>query len=142
MKRTIGIACTLICFASTPALAQWPLAPAAPKVAADQTHWQHSAGMSQVSLSQLQPTPAMWFYEQARKQHENPKAAVRANAEFRSSQRLQRMAAREHYGISLARPAQVAAPAYSPLTSPTSYGAVPRTTVIVVPESKSMLGWK
>jgi hypothetical protein len=97
--------------------------------------------MASASFGELQPTEAMWFHEQARKQYENPQAAVRANAEFRTAQRMQRMAAREFYGISPSRPTSILGPGYHPIMSPVAHGYVPRTTVIVVPDAKP-IGWR
>ena len=56
------------------------------------------------SLGDLKPTTEMWFYEQAMRQYQDPKLAVRRNAEFRGQQRQQRLAAMQWYGLSNARP--------------------------------------
>ena len=60
-----------------------------------------------VSISQ---TPEMWFYEQERSRYEDPQAAVRRKAEFRSSQRAQRIASSHWYGMSNSRPSANATP--------------------------------
>ncbi len=57
-----------------------------------------------LSSGEIQATPEMWFYDQERRRYEDPKTAVRANAEFRASQRHQRMAALKWHGFSNARP--------------------------------------
>ena len=46
----------------------------------------------------------MWFYDQAMRQYQDPKLAVRRNAELRAEQRQQRLAAMQWYGLSNARP--------------------------------------
>ena len=56
------------------------------------------------SLGDLKPTTEMWFYEQAMRQYQDPKAAVRRNAELQAEQRQRRLAAMEWYGLSNARP--------------------------------------
>jgi hypothetical protein len=56
------------------------------------------------SLGDLKPTAEMWFYEQALRQYQDPKAAVRRAAEFRADQREQRLAAMHWYGLSNQRP--------------------------------------
>ena len=52
----------------------------------------------------LKATPSMWFYEQALRQYQDPKMAVRAKAEFRSRQRQHRIAAMKWFGFSNSRP--------------------------------------
>lgn len=56
------------------------------------------------SLGELKPTPEMWFYEQYLRQSQDPKVAVRANAEFRAEQRQRRIAALKWFGFSNQRP--------------------------------------
>ncbi len=56
------------------------------------------------SLGDLKPTTEMWFYEQAMRQYEDPKAAVRRNAEGQAEQRQRRLAAMQWFGLSNARP--------------------------------------
>lgn len=60
--------------------------------------------MPTMSLSQLTPTPDMWFYEQASKQYSDPKYLVRKKAEFDTWQRKMRLASCQWYGISNKRP--------------------------------------
>ena len=38
-----------------------------------------------LSSGEIQATPEMWFYDQERRRYEDPKTAVRANAEFRAA---------------------------------------------------------
>jgi hypothetical protein len=52
----------------------------------------------------LQMTPEMWLYSQEQRRHDDPKDAVRRKAEYRTAQRMRRMAAREWFGYSNARP--------------------------------------
>lgn len=59
---------------------------------------------SHISLGQMTPTPEMWFYDQAQRQHSDPQSAVREKAEFESIQRQRRIAARQWFGVSNARP--------------------------------------
>jgi hypothetical protein len=46
----------------------------------------------------------MWFYEQYMRQYQDPKMAVRANAEFRANQRQRRLEAMRWFGFSNSRP--------------------------------------
>ena len=62
-------------------------------------------------------TPEMWFYQQERDRYENPRSAVRRNAEFRAAQRSDRLAAMKWYGQSNARPV------VSPTPNCDTYGA-------------------
>ena len=62
------------------------------------------AGISAESLSMTQMTPEMWLYMQETHRHDDPKAAVRRKAEYRTAQRMRRMAAREWFGYSNSRP--------------------------------------
>ncbi len=62
-------------------------------------------------------TPEMWFYEQERSHWENPREAVRRNAEHRAAQRSQRIASMQWFGKSNARPTASPTPftgSYSP----------------------------
>jgi hypothetical protein len=49
-------------------------------------------------------TPDMWYYEQAQREYNNPKLAVRHKAEVEAALRQQRIAARDWYGVSNSRP--------------------------------------
>lgn len=71
-----------------------------------------------IQLGELQPTAQMWFYEQAMQQYHDPKASVRAKAEFRAAQRQRRLASSKWFGISNARPMASTTPfmgTYSPV---------------------------
>lgn len=59
---------------------------------------------SAVSFSELRVTPEMWFYDQALRQYNNPKMAVRAAAEYRAEQRHLRLASMKWFGFSNSRP--------------------------------------
>jgi hypothetical protein len=65
-----------------------------------------------ISLGELTPTPEMWFYEQAMRQYENPKMAVRRKAEYRAAQRQARLAASRWFGFSNSRPMAAANPMF------------------------------
>lgn len=68
-----------------------------------------------MSLSEM--TPEMWLYMQELRRHDDPRESVRRNAEFRSDQRRRRIAAREWFGYSNARPSANTTPwfgEYSP----------------------------
>jgi hypothetical protein len=57
-----------------------------------------------VSPGELKATPEMWFYDQAMRQYKDPKMVVRANAEFRTEQRLRRLESLKWFGLSNSRP--------------------------------------
>jgi hypothetical protein len=59
---------------------------------------------SAASPGELKPTPEMWFYEQAMRQHMDPKMAVRAQAEVRAEQRQRRLESMRWFGFSNTRP--------------------------------------
>lgn len=61
-------------------------------------------GTASMLPGQVTTTPEMWFYEQYMLNYQDPKLAVRQKAEFRSAQRHARMASREWFGFSNARP--------------------------------------
>ena len=92
------------------------------------------------SMGELTPTPEMWFYEQYVRQYQDPKVAVRANAEFRADQRQKRIAAMKWYGFSNQRPKAGVDPIhsdYSPAWSsgsanyPYRWSSANATTVVV-----------
>lgn len=58
----------------------------------------------QLSHGTLQPTPEMWFYEQARQDYNNPELQSRIRGEKYAAERRARMAARAWYGMSNSRP--------------------------------------
>jgi hypothetical protein len=68
---------------------------------------------SVVSPGDLKATPEMWFYEQAMRQYNNPKMAVRARAEFRANQRQQRIESMKWFGFSNSRPRASSDPYHS-----------------------------
>lgn len=77
-----------------------------------------------ISLGELEPTAQMWFYEQAMQQYHDPKAAVRAKAEYRAAQRQRRMASSKWFGVSNARPMASTTPytsTYSPVWTSGNY---------------------
>jgi hypothetical protein len=57
-----------------------------------------------ISPGEVRATPEMWFYEQYRREYQDPKMAVRRNAEYRAAQRQQRLAALKWFGFSNQRP--------------------------------------
>jgi hypothetical protein len=59
---------------------------------------------TQLSPGSLAVTPEMWFYEQERKRHDDPKMAVRRRAEQCAQERHERLAALRWYGIDNSRP--------------------------------------
>ncbi len=78
---------------ATPVAAQSPGKTSAPKPAVT------------ISPGELAPTPEMWFYEQAMRQYQDPKTAVRQKAEYQAAERIRRLTALKWYGISKSRPA-------------------------------------
>lgn len=58
----------------------------------------------EISLGELQPTPEMWFYQQQMRANLDPKLAVRRRAEFRGTQRQNRLASSAWFGQSKSRP--------------------------------------
>jgi hypothetical protein len=56
------------------------------------------------SVGVLTPTPEMWFYEQERIRHDDPKLTVRRRAELRGLQRQDRLASLKWFGLSNSRP--------------------------------------
>lgn len=79
------------------------------------TETEKSPGASSLSMSEM--SPEMWLYMQERERHDDPKEAVRRKAEYRTAQRQRRIAAREWFGYSNARPAANSDPwmaGYSP----------------------------
>ena len=90
--KTFLIACSVqFVLLTIPAMAQNP---ATPQLSSPGT----------ISPGDLTPTPEMWFYEQYRQEHQDPKVAVRRKAEFRAAQRQRRIAALKWFGFSTARP--------------------------------------
>ncbi|HEV3138362.1 MAG TPA: hypothetical protein VGZ26_10670 [Pirellulales bacterium] len=56
------------------------------------------------SVGVLTPTPEMWFYEQERARHDDPKLTIRRRAELRGLGRQDRLASLKWYGLSNSRP--------------------------------------
>lgn len=112
--------------------------PAAPRTleAADTT--------TRMSLGELTPTPQMWMYEQERRRYEDPRAAVRAHAEFKGAQRRQRIAAMQWFGFSNSRPTRSATPTHNTsaphwggnnMADPSLWNGVGRPTVVLAPDT-------
>jgi hypothetical protein len=73
--------------------------------AAEQPRAEKQPIAPQISLGgTLTPTPDMWFYGQAVREYSDPQLAVRRKAELASAQRQRRIAARDWFGVSNARP--------------------------------------
>jgi len=93
------------------------------------------------TMGELKPTPEMWFYEQYLRQSQDPKVAVRANAEYRAAQRQLRINAMKWYGMSNQRPQAGVDPLhsdYSPVWSGGSANypfrwAAPSATIVLNP---------
>jgi hypothetical protein len=95
------------------------------------------------SMSELTPTPEMWFYEREREEYQDPRNAVRAAAEFKSDQRRRRLESMQWFGYSNARPRY----AFTPFTTTASpqwgsntqdpyiWGGVGRSTIVHLPAS-------
>lgn len=120
---------SLLVFIIAPAWAQKPAAkvqPTAPAVgsAVDRTALDKPIIKSQtdtrsivLSPGEVKTTPEMWFYEQYMRQYQDPKMAVRANAEFQADQRRRRLASMQWFGMSNSRPRACSDPVhgdYSP----------------------------
>ena len=107
MRSSGFLAIALLAIGSL-AQAQGPVAPQGYRAAASPplAESRHTS----LAVGELTPTPSMWFYEQERRQYEDPRSAVRANAEFRGAQRRQRMAAAQWYGFSNSRPIRSTTP--------------------------------
>lgn len=102
MKR-VCIVAALACLwllDGMPAVAEMPSSPA-------------SKAGSTVSPGEVTPTPEMWFYEQYRRQYQDPKFGVRQKAEFRAGQRQDRIASRRWFGFSNQRPVAGSDPFHS-----------------------------
>ncbi|HZZ73057.1 MAG TPA: hypothetical protein VFE24_12455 [Pirellulales bacterium] len=57
-----------------------------------------------IILGDVPATPEMWFYAQERQRNDDPRVAVRRNAEYDASQRQARLTAMRWFGYSNARP--------------------------------------
>jgi len=89
IKRAL-FAATLVMTVSGPILGQQPATPRT-----DAPNPAPAPRTSDVSLSEVKPTPEMWFYLQERQRYDSPKLAVRRNAEIEANQRNQRIAAQK-----------------------------------------------
>jgi hypothetical protein len=90
--RRLAIALSVLgVLVAMPALAQGPARTA-------------SKSEKTISPGEVSATPEMWFYQQYMQQYQDSKAAVRRNAEFRTEQRANRLAAMQWFGFSNARP--------------------------------------
>jgi len=111
MKRTLLFASMLFCFAVSPVVAQEPI-PAQPPIAQPPQPIVADANLPPASL-----TPELWMYMQEMRRQDDPKEAVRRNAEFRADQRRRRLAASKWFGYSNQRPTASVTPftdSYSP----------------------------
>lgn len=57
-----------------------------------------------ISPGEVPATPEMWFYQQGLQQYQDPKVAVREKAEYRTEQRMRRLASLKWFGFSNSRP--------------------------------------
>ncbi len=95
-----GLSICLLLVIAAPGLAQKPTAADVP------------VGNT-ISVGEVTPTPEMWFYQQYQQQYQDPKTAVRAKAEERSTQRRARLAAMRWFGFSNSRPRAGTDPVHS-----------------------------
>lgn len=87
MKGILAVACwTSVAVMSLPVAAQQPAR-------------QQDDGAPQQATS-----PEMWYYQQQLERYDDPKTAVRRNAEFQAQQRMARLEAMKWHGVSIARP--------------------------------------
>jgi hypothetical protein len=66
-----------------------------------------------ISSGEVKVTPDMWFYDQAMRQYKDPKAVVRAKADYKSQQRERRLESMKWYGLSNSRPRAAGDPWHS-----------------------------
>ena len=104
MTKLISAAACGLLLAAVPAFAQPPRA--SQRLAAPQGRKaaEQDKALSLNGLSMSEMTPEMWLYMQEMHRHDDPKTAVRRKAEYRTAQRERRIAAREWFGYSNARP--------------------------------------
>jgi hypothetical protein len=110
MKRLSMAISFLLVFAAMPALAQKPAntpngsdGTARPEQRSAAKPAPYSPYVS-ISPGELKPTAEMWFYEQALRQYQDPKLAVRKAAEMRADQRQRRLESMRWFGFSNQRP--------------------------------------
>ena len=132
MKSTICLCTLALCLGvALPAVAQERAKPA--------------TTLTNDSLLESMPSfashPEMWLYLQEQKRYDDPRAAVRRNAEFRADQRQARLAAQKWFGYSNARPMASPTPimgSYAPGWNGNSYipgewkGVGPTNTTVAV----------
>lgn len=94
MKRLFFASMLASLFCSGPAFAQEPV---------PEAEVQHQPSPSDVPI-QPGVSPQMWLYHQELKRQADPVLAVRRKAEYRAQQRMRRIASRQWFGISAARP--------------------------------------
>lgn|SRR5487761_1095278 len=104
MNHLISAAACGLLLAAVPAHAQAPRASQRPSELNNRKAAERDKEVSLNGLSMSEMTPEMWFYMQETRRHDDAKAAVRRKAEFRTAQRQRRIAAREWFGYSNARP--------------------------------------
>lgn len=71
----------------------------------------------EVSLSSMQMTPEMWYYQQEYRRENDPRELRKARARYHAAQREQRIASQKWYGLSPLRPVASPTPflgSYSP----------------------------
>jgi len=99
-----------------------------------------------ISPGEVTATPEMWFYEQSLRQYNDPQWLIRQKAEFRSAERMRRMAALRAYGFSNSRPMAGVDPVhgdYGPhwtsgnIYQPFRWYSGRSATVVVTPSSSS-----
>ncbi len=103
MLRTVWIALSLLSSTVLAVTAAWPCQAQEPRVRPHVPSAQDTQGV-------LTPTPEMWFYEQERLRHDDPKMAIRLRAEVRAQQRQDRLASLYWFGMSNSRPSVSCAP--------------------------------
>ena len=67
-------------------------------------------------------SPEVWLYQQYQREYNDPKVAVRRNAEFHRSQRQRRIASMKWFGFSNQRPSAISDPYHGGTYSPTWTG--------------------
>ena len=93
-----------------------PIAPVAPEPPLPPRAQQPMhAPVVATSMSELTPTPEMWFYEREREAYLDPRNAVRAAAEMKGEQRRRRLSSTQWFGHYNARPKH----AFTPFTATT-----------------------
>jgi hypothetical protein len=128
MKKTLIATTALALLCGLPALAANPV---------------RMEGEKPLSPGEVTATPDMWFYQQYMRQYQDPKVAVRKNAEFRADQRMRRLAAMRWFGFSNTRPQASVDPQdsdYSPRWTsndgvyPERWSGVGHPAVILLPD--------